>query len=130
MTGARASTVTTTQQDLAAALSQESRDLQVLCSGTGKGLRGLETVRSWDPCVWVLLAGCQQGYWRNPDSLHCLRVFIFTVLNGVFHFPWTKGRLITLGIQARARKTENLNRSAWPKLLKTCASFMTEGSAV
>lgn len=61
MTGARASTVTTTQQDLAAALPQESRDLQVLCSGTGKGLRGLETVRSWDPCVWVLLAGCQQG---------------------------------------------------------------------
>lgn len=55
------STVPTTQQDLAATLSQESRDLQMLCSGAGKGLRGLEMVRSWDCCMWVLLAGCQRG---------------------------------------------------------------------
>lgn len=126
----RTSTAPTTQQDLAP-LSQENRDLQMLCTGAGKGLRDLEMVRSWDRCVWVLRAGCQQGKAiRGILTLRCLQVFRFTILSGVFHFPWTKGRLIILGLQARARKTENLNYSAWSQLLKTCASFMTEGSAV
>lgn len=82
--------------------------------------------------MWVLLAGCQQGKAIGGIlTLFIVYGFLYSPFSMVFSTsPGQKGDLSSWASKPGHGRQKNLNRSAWPKLLKTCASFMTEGSAV
>lgn len=74
----------------------------MLWGGTGKGLRGLETVRSWDCCVGSLLTDCQQG----KTNRGVLSLFIvYRVFYPLFSMVFSTSPGQKVELQSRASKS-------------------------